>query len=261
MTMFEGKTVAVVGAGRGLGREVAEVAIREGARVALGARSVDVIQAMAKDLDPSGERVMAHGLDVVQRDQCDSFAAAVADRFGAIHSLVDVAAFDAAFGGLDGADWDQWHQVMEINLFGAMYVVQAALPYFPEDGGAVVFVGSQTMYMPPPAVPQMAYSASKAAVIGAMRHMAMELGRRKIRVNNVAPGWMWGPAVEAYVQMTARSSGLSEDEVRGGITRNLPLGEMATDGDVAETVMFLASDRARGITGQSLLVNAGEFMQ
>jgi NAD(P)-dependent dehydrogenase (short-subunit alcohol dehydrogenase family) len=251
----------VVGAGRGLGREVAEVAMREGARVALGARSLDVIQDLGRELDPTGERVMAHSLDVVQRDQCDSFAAAVSDRFGAIHALVDVAAFDAAFGGLDGADWDQWHQVMEINLFGAMYIVEAALPYFPDDGGSVVFVGSQTMYMPPPAVPQMAYSASKAAVIGAMRHMAMELGRRKIRVNNVAPGWMWGPAVEAYVQMTARSSGLSEDEVKGGITQNLPLGDMATDGDVAETVMFLASDRAKGITGQSLLVNAGEFMQ
>jgi len=174
---------------------------------------------------------------------------------------VDVAALDAVFGGVEDADWDLWHQVLEVNFFGAMYLVQTMLPKLAPEGASVVFVGSQTMYMPPAQVPQAGYAASKAAVIGAMRHMAIELGRRRIRVNNVAPGWMWGPAVESYVSMTAQATGDSEDSVRAGITANLPLGDMATDGDVAEAVIFLASDRARGITGQSILVNAGEFMQ
>lgn len=259
--MFADRTVAVAGAGRGLGREVAQVALREGGRVVLGARSTDVIEAMAKELDPAGERVMARRLDVSDRQQCAEFAAAAAERFGAIDALVDIAALDAVFGGIEGADWEQWHQMIEVNLFGALYLVETALPYFRPEGGAVVYVGSQTMYMPPPAVPQAGYSASKAAVIGAMRHMTLELGRRRIRVNNVAPGWMWGPAVEGYVQMTAKATGASEEQVRAAITENLPLGDMATDGDVAEAIMFLASDRAKGITGQSLLVNAGEYMQ
>jgi NAD(P)-dependent dehydrogenase (short-subunit alcohol dehydrogenase family) len=131
-----------------------------------------------------------------------------------------VAALDAVFGGVEDADWDLWHQVLEVNFFGAMYLVQTMLPKLAPEGASVVFVGSQTMYMPPAQVPQAGYAASKAAVIGAMRHMAIELGRRRIRVNNVAPGWMWGPAVESYVSMTAQATGDSEDSVRAGITAN-----------------------------------------
>lgn len=258
--MFEGKTVAIAGAGRGLGREVAEVALREGGRVVLGARSEDVLAELATSLDPTGARVRVQRVDVVDRSSCQAFAEASAG-WGPVHALVDVAALDAVFGGVEDADWDLWHQVLEVNFFGAMYLVQTMLPKLAPEGASVVFVGSQTMYMPPVQVPQAGYAASKAAVIGAMRHMAIELGRRRIRVNNVAPGWMWGPAVESYVSMTAQATGDSEDSVRAGITANLPLGDMATDGDVAEAVMFLASDRARGITGQSILVNAGEFMQ
>lgn len=260
MTMLQGRTVVVAGAGRGLGREVADVALREGARVALGARSLGTIEELAKELDSSGDRVLAHRLDVTDRDSCAEFLAAVSDRFGSLHALVDIAAFDAVFGGIQDADWDQWHEVMEINFFGSMYIVAAAMPHFAQQGAAVVFVGSQTMFLPPPAVPQAAYSGSKSATVGAMRHLAIELGRRRVRVNNVAPGWMWGPAVEVYVKMTAKGQGVPEQEVKDGISRDFPLGEMATDGDVAETIMFLASERARGITGQSILVNAGEYM-
>jgi NAD(P)-dependent dehydrogenase (short-subunit alcohol dehydrogenase family) len=98
-------------------------------------------------------------------------------------------------------------------------------------------------------------------MIGAMRHLTIELGRKNIRLNNVAPGWMWGPPVEGYVSYRAKKKGISEEEVLADLTKNMALDEMATDGDVAETVIFLASDRARGITGQSLLVNAGEHMR
>jgi NAD(P)-dependent dehydrogenase (short-subunit alcohol dehydrogenase family) len=258
--MFEEKTVVVAGAGRGLGREVAQVARREGARVALGARSEKVIGELARDLDPSGESVMAARLDVSDRSSCAEFVAQVAEWGGPVHALVDIAALDYVFGGLADADFDQWHKMLEVNFFGAMYVLSAALPHFPDEGGAVVFVGSQTMFLPPPAVPQAGYAASKSAIIGAMRHLAFELGRRRVRVNNVAPGWMWGPAVETYVKMASDSSGATHEEVKSGITATLPLEEMATDGDVAEAIMFLASDRAHGITGQSLLVNAGEYM-
>lgn len=258
--MLQDRTVLVAGVGRGLGREVAEVVVREGGRVALGARSVDVVGEVAKAVDPSGERSIPHHLDVADPESCAGFVADAFGRLGAVHALVNLAALDAVFGGIEDADWRVWHQALEINFFGAMYMVRAALPHFAEEGGAVVFVGSQTMYLPPPAVPQAGYSASKAAVVGAMRHMAIELGRRRIRVNTVAPGWMWGPAVEAYVRWTAQTTGVSEEEAKAGITKDLPYGDMATDGDVAEAIAFLASERSRGITGQSLLVNAGEYM-
>lgn len=259
--MLEGKTVLIAGVGKGLGREVAEVAAREGARIVLGARTLAVTEEIARSIDPDGDRSLAAHLDVGDRDACSAFVTAAVDRFGHVDALVNLAALDTVFGGIEDADWDAWHAMFEVNVFGSLYMVESCIPHFAATGAAVVFVGSQTMYDPPPAMPQAGYAASKAAVLGAMRHLTIELGRKKVRVNNVAPGWMWGPPVEAYVRWTAKTSGRSEEEVLGDLTATMPLGQMATDGDVAEAIVFLASNRARGITGQSLLVNAGEHMQ
>ena len=261
MGMLDGKVVVIAGAGKGLGRETAEVALREGASVALGARSLDSLAALAAGLDPSGASVMTHALDVADRTSCATFFGAVADRFTTVHGVVDVAALDTVFGGIEGADWEAWHRAVEVNLFGAAHVIAAALDLFdPGVGGSVVLVNSQTNFFPPPAVLQAAYAASKHGVIGMMRHLAFELGPRRIRINSVAPGWMWGPAVEGYVTSTAEATGTAVEEIRASITAKLPLPEMATDGDVAEVIGFLLSDRARGVTGQTVMVNAGEFM-
>ncbi len=120
-----------------------------------------------------------------------------------------------------------------------------------------MFIGSQAMYWPQ--LPQMAYASSKGALTSAMFYLAKELGPAKIRVNTVVPSWMWGPPVEGYVDMMSTGQGVTREEVIEGITKNMPLGEIPADGDIAEVVVFFASDRARMVTGQSLLVNAGEF--
>jgi NAD(P)-dependent dehydrogenase (short-subunit alcohol dehydrogenase family) len=260
MPMLEGKTVLIAGVGKGLGREVAEVASREGARIVLGARTLPVVEEIAKKLDPFGDQVIGVHLDVSDPQSCRDFVAAAAAAFNHVDSLINLAALDTVFGGVTGADWDQWHKMFEVNVFGSLYMVEATVPHFPARGGSIVFVGSQTMFDPPPAMLQAGYAASKAAVVGAMGHLALELGKKGIRLNNVAPGWMWGPPVEMYVQWTAKNSGVSEDDVIADLTSKMALNDMATDGDVAEAIIFLASDRARAITGQSLLVNAGEHM-
>ena len=90
-------------------------------------------------------------------------------------------------------------------------------------------------------------------------HLATELGPHKIRVNTVVPTWMWGPPVEGYVDWMSSSQGVPPEDVIAGITKNMPLGEIPSDGDVAEVVVFFASSRARMVTAQSLFVNAGEF--
>ena len=87
------------------------------------------------------------------------------------------------------------------------------------------------------------------------------MGRDGVRVNEIAPGWMWRPLVEGFANMTADRRGVSPDEVLRGLTAHLPLKRMATDGEVAETIVLFASDRAAGVTGQTLLVNAGEIMR
>jgi NAD(P)-dependent dehydrogenase (short-subunit alcohol dehydrogenase family) len=258
--MLEGKTVLIAGVGKGLGREIAEVANREGARVALGARTTAVVDEIAKALDPFGDSAVGFTLDVADRSSCAEFVAAANEHLGDIDVLINLAALDTVFGGVEGANWDDWHKMMEVNLFGSLYMIEACLPKFAPDGASIVFVGSQTMFDAPESMPQAGYAASKAAIVGAMKHLTIELGRKKIRINNVAPGWMWGPPVQAYVSWMAKTKNISEDEFLAELTKTMPLGEMATDGDVAEAVIFLSSDRARSITGQSLLVNAGEHM-
>jgi NAD(P)-dependent dehydrogenase (short-subunit alcohol dehydrogenase family) len=94
-----------------------------------------------------------------------------------------------------------------------------------------------------------------------MYYMARELGPDKIRVNMVVPTWMWGPPIQFYARWQAKERGVSEDEIIGEITAGMPLGEMPADEDVAEAVIFFCSDRSRMITGQSLMVNAGELMR
>jgi NAD(P)-dependent dehydrogenase (short-subunit alcohol dehydrogenase family) len=257
--ILEGKTVVVSGVGPGLGREIAAAAARDGANVAIGARTQANLEKAAAEIDPSGERVAWSVTDITDPAQCERLAATAIDRFGQVDALVNCAALDAVFGGLENADWDSWRQALEVNLFGTMQMTEAVIPHLKERGGSVVFIGSQAMYWSQ--VPQTAYAASKSALLGAVAHLSRELGPYKIRVNTVVPTWMWGPPVEAYVNMTAKAQNIEREEVIAGIAAQMPLGEIPSDGDVAEAVVFFASDRARMITGQTLLVNAGEYIR
>jgi NAD(P)-dependent dehydrogenase (short-subunit alcohol dehydrogenase family) len=239
--ILEGKSVIVSGVGPGLGREIGAAAVRDGARVMLAAR------------------VAWQVTDVTDPAHCERLAAATVERFGTIDAVVNNAALDTVFGGLEGADFGVWRKTFEVNVFGSLQLSQAALPALKQRGGSIVFVGTQAMYWSQ--VPQAAYGASKAALSGAVAHLAVELGPHKIRVNTVVPSWMWGPPVEAYVNITSRRKGVPPQEVIDGIAATMPLKEIPTDGDVAEAIIFFASDRARMITGQSLLVNAGQYIR
>ena len=258
--ILEGKTVVVCGVGPGLGREVAQRALRDGARVVLAARTAAKLEATAKELDPSGERVACVPTDLTDEAQCRALAQATADRFGSLDAVVQVAALDTVFGSLAESPLEDFQRTFDTNVLGPVRLARAVAPVMKRGGGgAIVLVGSQVMFLPQ--TPQIAYAASKGGLLSAMYYMANELGPQKIRVNMVVPTWMWGPPVEMYVKMTARQRGVAEDVVKGEITARMPLGEIPADDDVAEAIVFLASDRARMITGQSLLVNAGELMR
>jgi NAD(P)-dependent dehydrogenase (short-subunit alcohol dehydrogenase family) len=257
--ILEGKTVVISGVGPGLGREIAVAAVREGANAVIGARTESNLVKVSEELDPSGDRVAWAVTDVTDPVQCQRLADVAVERFGRIDALVNNAALDAIFGGIEDADFSAWRKAFDINLYGSMQMCQSVLPALKERGGSIVFIGSQAMWWSQ--VPQAAYGASKAALIGAITHLVRELGPHKIRVNTVAPSWMWGPPVEAYVNWTAKSNDVPAEQVLDGLTSKMPLGEMPTDGDVAEAVIFFASDRARMITGQMLLINAGEYIR
>ncbi|MFI7018631.1 SDR family oxidoreductase [Streptomyces sp. NPDC050164] len=261
MSLLAGKTVVVSGVGAGLGRQVAAAVVRDGGRAVLGARTEANLAKTAAELDPDASRTAYRATDIADEGQCEALAGLARERFGRIDAVVHVAALDGYFGGLEDADFEAWRAVLDVNLLGTLRMTRACLPALKEGGGSVVFVGTQSAVAAPSRVRQAAYAASKGALMSAMYSLARELGPYRIRVNAVLPGWMWGPPVQAYVRFTASKEGVSEAEVLGRLTGRTALPELATDADVADAAVFLASDRARAITGQSLLVNAGELMR
>ncbi len=183
-----------------------------------------------------------------------------ADRFGGVDAVVQVAAFETITSTMEQTTPDEWRQSFDTNVVGSVQVARAATPHLKaRGGGSIVFIGTQAMWLPQ--MPQLAYGASKGALLSAMYYLVQELGPAKIRVNMVVPTWMWGPPVQMYVKFQAQSRGVEENDIVREITANMPLGEIPADEDVAEAVIFLCSDRARMITGQTLTVNAGEHMR
>jgi NAD(P)-dependent dehydrogenase (short-subunit alcohol dehydrogenase family) len=259
--LVQGKTVVVCGVGPGLGREVAEAALRDGANVVLAARRAEALSEHAKELDHSGERVLAVATDVRSEDECSALMSAAADRFGTVDATIQVAALDTLFGTLESTSAEDIGKAVAVNVAGAVQIARAAVPYMKKaGGGSIVLIGSQSMWHPSIA-PQLAYASSKGGLLSAMYHMVQELGPSKIRVNMVIPTWMWGPPVQAFVRADAKRRAISEEDVIAGITRNMPLGEIPKDDDVANACIFFCSDYARMITGETLLVNAGEIVR
>jgi len=258
--ILDGRTVLVSGVGSGLGREVTRLALRDGAQVVLAARTESVLEATTAELDPSGQRTAYVGADITQATDCERLVQRAIERFGRIDAMVQVAAYEASFGGLTDTDFETWRKAFETNVIGSMTLCRALVPSMREaGGGSIVLIGSQSMYAPQ--MPQAGYAASKGALLSAMYYLADELGPDGIRVNMVVPSWMWGPPVQGYVKMKAKGTGVAEEQVIEEITQNIPLRRIVPDDDVAEVCLLLASDRSRGITGQSILVNGGELLR
>ena len=247
--MLEGKTVLVTGVGSGLGRECVAAALREGANVVMAARTAEVLEATAAELDPSGDRVEAVPTDITDPAACEALVARAVERFGSVDALVNVAAFEYVFGGLHETKDDDWRKAFETNVIGALTILRPVTKAMEAGGGgAVVLVGSQSMFKP--SLPQAGYAASKGALLSTMYYLADELGTHNIRCNMVVPSWMWGPPVQMFVEGTAKQKGITVDEALHEIVGDFPLKRMTEDGEVADVAMFFASDHAKAVTGQ-----------
>src|SRR5262249_9712664 len=152
------------------------VALREGARVVLGARNAERLAAIAKDLDPGGQRVAQRACDVDRDGDCEALAGLAAERFGGIDALACVAARVDVVGTLETTTIEEWRGVYETNVIGSVRMIRAALPWLQRRGGSIVLIGSQSEVNPKPAPGFIAYGATKAAMHAAMIYMAQQLG-------------------------------------------------------------------------------------
>jgi len=258
--LLEGKTVIVTGVGVGLGRESAESALREGANVVIAARTKEALDVAAAELDPDGKRVAARPTDITDADACAALVELAMERFGSVDALIQVAAFEYVFGGLRDTDLDDWRKAFETNVLGALTLLRPVADAMKQSGGgSIVLIGSQATFKP--SLPQAGYAASKGALLSTMYYLADELGADNIRCNMVVPSWMWGPPVQAFFEGKAKHKGISTEEALEEVVGKFPLRRMTEDGEVADVAMFFASDLAKAVTGQHLLVNAGELMR
>ncbi len=258
--ILQDKTILISGVGPGLGTACAMVALRDGANVALMARNLKRLESVASELDPQGGRTVALTADLTDPVTLTAAVDATVERFGQLDGVVSVAADDRGMGAILSVDNERFAAMLTTNVIGTANLVAAAADAMTTaGGGSVVLIGSQASLKPVKLLAQGAYGASKAAMLAGARDMAEDLGPRGIRVNTVVPTWMWGPPVQMYCEWQAAERQMSAEEIRAEIASGMALREMPEDDDVAEAVAFLLSDRARMITGQRLLVNAGEF--
>lgn len=247
MFSLQGKVALVTGASQGIGEAIAKRLAAQGATVVCAARTLRKLQEVADAITGAGGKS-----DVVVADLSDtaSVKAAVAttvERHGAIHILVNNAGItrDKLLIQMKEEDWDA---VIDTNLKGAYTAIQAATkPMMKQRWGRIVNIASVVGQMGNPG--QANYVAAKAGLIGLTKSVARELASRNVTANAVTPG---------YIE-TAMTSGLPE-EVKAEFTKQIPLGRMGTAEDIAAAVVFLASEEAGYITGQTLSVNGGMLM-
>ena len=256
--LLAGKVCVVSGVGPGLGRQAAKALAAHGADLVLAARRQSTLDEVLAEVSSRGSRAVAVPTDITDPEACARLMAAGVEEFGGIDVLVNNAFRFDAFQSFEEVDLAIWRKIMDTNLFGSLQMTRAALPAMRErGGGSVVMVASMVARQPQPA--QGGYAISKGALLTATRVLAYELGPSKVRVNAVVPGWMAGPSVDIYIEMTSTGRGVPAQAVIDELNARVPLGRIPSDGDVAGSIVYLASDLSSAMTGQALDTNGGEI--
>ncbi len=243
-TNLEGKTALVTGAGRGLGRCIAEALAAAGAKVACIDVNADCLADAVAAIRAAGGTAEPVACDVTQSDRVAEAVDEVVKLWGGLNILVNNAGITRDNVIVRMKD-DQWDSVININLRGTfLFTRAAARPMMKARQGRIINIASVSGLMGNPG--QVNYSASKAGVIGLTRTVARELASRNVTVNAVAPGFI-------ATDMTAALG----EEILTEVRKQIPLGRLGDPQDVADAVLFLASDAASFITGHVLTVDGG----
>jgi len=259
--MLTGKVAVVTGAASGIGKDIAKVYLAAGAKVAIADLNIDAANATALEFDPSGENAMGVAMDVTQEDQVDAGIAIIAAKFGGIDILVSNAGIQIVAPLVDYKFAD-WKKMLAIHLDGAFLTTRACLKhmYAQGRGGSVIYMGS--VHSKEASKLKSAYVAAKHGLIGLAKVVAKEGAEHKVRANVICPGFVRTPLVEKQIPEQAKALGLSEDDVVKKVMLVETVdGEFTTVDDVAQTALFLAAFPSNALTGQSIVVSHGWFMQ
>jgi NAD(P)-dependent dehydrogenase (short-subunit alcohol dehydrogenase family) len=258
--LLENKVAIISGVGPGISRSTALTLAREGADVALGARSDETMRGVAAEVEALGRRAIHVSTDITDRDQCRRLAAEAHSAFGRIDILVNNAATSRPMTPLMDSDLDDWRTAMDINFWGSLNMTQAVVPYMRELGdGRVIMISSAAAFTSVAGFGP--YASSKAALRAVSRVLARELGPFGIRVNTVAPGATEGANFAKYCEELAAKRNVDPQVIRDEVAADYALQYIPGPDEVAGGVLYFASELGRASTGQFLLVNGGQVFE
>jgi 3-oxoacyl-[acyl-carrier protein] reductase len=255
---LKNRVALVAASSQGIGRATAEAFAGEGCRVAMCARNSQTLQAAADNIRKEyGVEVLAEAFDVTDAAAVGRFVAAVAQKFGTVDICVTNAGGPPAKGFLS-ASLEEWQRALEMNFLSTVYFAREVIPHMQRQRwGRIITLTSITTKQP---VADLVLSnAARAAVVGLVKSLANEFGKDGILVNNVGPGFTATDRLKELAKTRAAASGKTEQDLFAGWAADAPLKRLGQPREVAETIVWLASERASYITGQTVLVDGGAY--
>ncbi len=253
-----GRKAIVTGAGRGIGRAIALAFARAGADLGVTSRSLAELDVLAVDIEAIGRKCIHAACDVTDPDAVRAMSEAVLWGLGGLDILVNNAGNAESHKFLDHPD-DLWHRMIATNLTSVYYVTKAFTPTLVENGwGRIINIASTAarvgdMYVA-------AYTAAKHGVLGLTRSLAAELSQHNITVNAICPGFVDTPLTQASIANIVKRTGMTDEEALAALKKASPQRRLIDPDEVAGIAVYLATDTARGITGQAINVDGGAVM-
>lgn len=247
---FDGQTSIVTGGNRGIGRGISEALAEAGADVVIANRDADAGKRAATEIaEDTGVETAAIPTDVTDEDEVAALVEGTVDQFGGVDVLVNNAGINGNPTWANELPQDEWQRVIDVNLTGAFYCAKHTAKHMMESGGgAIVNVSSNSAFLGSPA-PAVAYHASKAGLEGLKYQLASEWARYDIRVNNVNPG---------FIRTDMNEEFLENPEAEEGARRSMLQDEIPTAEAIGPTVLYMVSDAAFYMTGESISVDGGQ---
>ena len=260
MPELSGQLAIITGAASGIGKEIAKRFAIEGATVVIADLHLPAAQAAAEEINRAGGMAMGVQMDVSDEQAVDASVAAAVERFGRVDILVSNAGIQIV-RPVDQFPFFEWKKMLAIHLDGAFLTTKACLRYmYKAKRGAIIYIGS--VHSKEASLLKAPYVTSKHGLVGLCKVVAKEGAKHGVRANVVCPGFVRTPFVDKQIPEQARELGISEDEVVHSVMlRDTVDGEFTSTEDVAAAALFFAAAKTKALTGQSLIVSHGWFME
>ena len=255
--MLENKVVVISGVGPALGTTLARRCAEAGADLVLAARTAERLTEVADQVKSLGRRALAVSTDITDDEQVANLVTRSLEEYGKVDVLINNAFRVPSMKPLADTTFQHIRDAIELTVLGALRISQGFTPALAESKGAVVNVNSMVIRHSQPKYG--AYKMAKAALLAMSHSLSTELGAQGIRVNTVAPGYIWGGTLQSYFTHQAGKFGTTVEEIYNAAAAGSDLKRLPTEDEVASAILFLASDLASGITGATLDVNCGEY--